>query len=92
MVSGVFPVHAGLLSSVHVSGLLLLFLVRKRRGPEAYQASNATEGNPARSHRGFKMSDGLIDRSDIQICKRPDGSDWLLGQGSFGQVGLRFRV
>ncbi|KAK9811452.1 hypothetical protein WJX72_004105 [[Myrmecia] bisecta] len=32
-----------------------------------------------------------IDSSDIQICKRPDGSDWVLGKGSFGMVfrGLR---
>jgi hypothetical protein len=28
-----------------------------------------------------------IDLSEIKICKRPDGSDWLLGAGSFGQVG-----
>ena len=27
-----------------------------------------------------------IDLSEIKICKRPDGSDWLLGAGSFGQV------
>lgn len=27
-----------------------------------------------------------IPEADIQICKRPDGSDWLLGEGSFGQV------
>lgn len=29
----------------------------------------------------------LINPEDITICKREDGSDWLLGAGSFGQVG-----
>ncbi|DBB04573.1 TPA: hypothetical protein ACH3X1_012652 [Trebouxia sp. C0004] len=27
-----------------------------------------------------------LDPAEITICKRPDGSDWLLGIGSFGQV------
>lgn len=27
-----------------------------------------------------------LDPSEIAVCKRPDGSDWLLGTGSFGQV------
>ncbi|DBB13762.1 TPA: hypothetical protein ACH3X3_000769 [Trebouxia sp. C0006] len=32
-----------------------------------------------------------LDPAEITICKRPDGSDWVLGIGSFGQVvkGLR---
>lgn len=29
-----------------------------------------------------------LDPSEIAVCKRPDGSDWLLGTGSFGQVSL----
>ena len=28
-----------------------------------------------------------LDPSEVLVCKRPDGSDWLLGTGSFGQVG-----
>lgn len=24
--------------------------------------------------------------SELQICRRPDGSEWLLGEGSFGKV------
>ena len=28
-----------------------------------------------------------LDPAEITICKRPDGSDWVLGVGSFGQVG-----
>lgn len=27
-----------------------------------------------------------LDPTEIAVCKRPDGSDWLLGTGSFGQV------
>lgn len=27
-----------------------------------------------------------IDQSEIEICKRPDGTDWSLGTGGFGQV------
>ena len=27
-----------------------------------------------------------IKPEELQICKRPDGSEWLLGTGSFGQV------
>ena len=27
-----------------------------------------------------------MDPSEIVICTRPDGSDWLLGEGSYGQV------
>jgi hypothetical protein len=26
--------------------------------------------------------------AEIEIAKRPDGSDWLLGSGGFGKVGL----
>lgn len=27
-----------------------------------------------------------LDPAEITICKRPDGSDWVLGIGNFGQV------
>lgn len=26
-------------------------------------------------------------RAEIEICKRPDGTDWELGAGGFGKVG-----
>lgn len=37
------------------------------------------------------FTDGSIPRAEIQIAKRPDGSDWELGSGGFGMVyrGLR---
>ncbi len=27
-----------------------------------------------------------VSAEDIEICQRPDGSDWLLGEGRYGQV------
>lgn len=35
---------------------------------------------------------GQIDPDEIEICKRPDGTEWLLGEGSFGKVRIGFRV
>lgn len=37
---------------------------------------------------------GQMDPNDIEICKRADGSEWLLGSGSFAKVykGLRSKV
>jgi hypothetical protein len=29
----------------------------------------------------------LVDPSEIEICKHSDGSDWLIGQGTYGKVG-----
>ena len=31
-------------------------------------------------------TDWRIEWKDIEICKHPDGSDWLLGPGTRGQV------
>jgi len=33
----------------------------------------------------------LIDPDEITICKRPDGSDHVLGTGSSGKVGLQHK-
>lgn len=27
-----------------------------------------------------------MDASEIEICKRPDGSEWVLGSGTYGKV------
>ncbi len=29
----------------------------------------------------LEMQSWFVDPSEIQVCRRPDGSDWLLGQG-----------
>ena len=34
------------------------------------------------------LGDWEIKPEDIEICKRPDGSDWRLGEGAFGTVSL----
>ena len=34
----------------------------------------------------FQQVDDEIHPSEIAICKRPDGSDWCLGEGNFGKV------
>ena len=59
--------------AIAVSGSLLLLLLRRNRKKEAVEASTS-------------MGHGQIDPGEIVICKRADGSDWLLGQGSFGKV------
>ena len=46
-------------------------------------------GGETNSGRGMQ---GIFDVSEIEICKRSDGSDWLLGQGAFGQVRTRCRA
>ena len=35
-------------------------------------------------------SDWQIDARDIQIVQRPNGKDWLLGGGAFGQVRFQY--
>lgn len=29
---------------------------------------------------------GEMDLAELHVCKRADGSDWVLGQGTFGTV------
>lgn len=35
---------------------------------------------------GYTPSASVIAPQDLTICKKPDGSDFLLGQGTFGAV------
>ena len=73
-----------------MAGVLLMLIARKKqhRVPPAVKAFS--ESSESRSHsngsRSFKLPEGEVDPADIQICKRPDGSEWLLGEGTFGQV------
>lgn len=36
----------------------------------------------------LEIQSWFVDPSEIEFCRRPDGSDWLLGEGSYGKVGL----
>lgn len=47
--------------------------------------SNGTRSGSKRLD-SLPLSDWEIHESEIEICKRPDGSLWHLGGGSFGQV------
>lgn len=48
----------------------------------------ATAGGASTTKMEYDMpfSDWEVDPKDIEIMKRPDGSDWTLGQGGFGRV------
>lgn len=37
-------------------------------------------------------SDWEVPGDQIEICKRPDGSDWELGAGAFGKVCMHGRM
>ena len=39
--------------------------------------------------RVHMISSGRVEATEIQICRRPDGSDWLLGVGGYGKVGCQ---
>ena len=50
---------------------------------------SSTAGDSVGTHSMRTASswmDGELNPDEIQICKRPDGTDWLLGQGKFGKV------
>ena len=44
------------------------------------------EGPELGGSAGAARSEWELREDQIEICKRPDGSDWLLGEGSYGQV------
>ena len=51
-------------------------------GGEAQQLEKRAQSlERINSLQGWRIAEG-----DIQICKRADGSDWLLGKGGFGNV------
>lgn len=37
----------------------------------------------------LEIQSWFVDPSEIEFCRRPDGSDWLLGEGSYGKVIVR---
>ena len=68
------------LAAVLLLLLLLLYLRRRRRQDMSFLGLSDKSGTEA---------DGFLDPAEIVICKRPDGSDWLLGVGAFGKVRIR---
>ena len=57
-------------------------------------ASRSAERSEDLLCSGMKQAEDEIHPSEIAICKRPDGSDWCLGEGNFGKVrhdGLTYR-
>ena len=81
-----------------LAALLLLLRIRRRSGKrksarelmsECDTAGDSICMHSVGSHSVRTTStsmDGELNPDEIQICKRPDGSDWLLGQGNFGKV------
>ena len=41
---------------------------------------------PSTLHAGYTPAASVIAPQDLTICKKKDGSDFLLGQGTFGAV------
>lgn len=72
--------HACLPSAVLLLLLLLVYL--RRRGRHDMSSLGLSD-------MSWTEADGFLDPDEIVICKRPDGSDWLLGAGSFGQARIR---
>lgn len=61
---------------------------RGRTLPVAIMCDSDTAGDSSGRFSAHSKGtvEGQIDPDEIEICKRPDGSDWLLGQGNFGKV------
>ncbi len=51
------------------------------------QALTPDEMPLRRGAAGAGAGDSVAPLSDLQLCHRADGTPWLLGRGSFGQVG-----
>lgn len=71
-------------------GLAVLLIHLKRRTHRvqdpallAETLSDSSEGGRSSEKRLMEVQ---IDPAEIEICKLPDGSDWLLGEGNFGKV------
>ncbi|BDA40607.1 probable serine/threonine-protein kinase CTR1 at N-terminal half [Coccomyxa sp. Obi] len=67
-------------SSGH-SGPGTSLLAGGRTGSEGSASSDAMKPPP-----GYTPAASIIAPQDLTICKKKDGSDWLLGQGTFGAV------
>lgn len=54
--------------------------------PEPLASWDEEAGSKARMQLSAVAIDWHILRRDIEICKLPDGSDWLLGHSTSGKV------
>lgn len=70
-----------------LGSLALLAKRRRRRHADCKPSMPTAKGDGGDN----SIRAGLISYDEIEICKREDGSDWVLGSGSFGKVykGLR---
>ncbi|KAK9804823.1 hypothetical protein WJX72_007321 [[Myrmecia] bisecta] len=61
------------------------------RGPTRLLHAEDSAGDLTHHHAGGFVEGSDIHTGDIEICQRPDGSLWVLGEGNFGKVfrGLR---
>ena len=81
-----------LIYCTQAAGLLLVLFLRRRerqaRPPEdlTKEQISDTISSAASSAKCEWPIEEQIDPSEIEFCKRPDGSDWLLGSGNFGRV------
>ena len=71
------------------AGLVMLSLLHRSRQRHKMLPAPLIPLEKNSTHSIRELSSAEIEPSEIVICKRPDGSDWLLGQGNFGKVGLR---
>lgn len=49
-------------------------------------------GAPSIGLQELLGDDWMIQAQDIEICRRADGAEWVLGQGAFGKVGSLLRA
>ena len=76
----------------HVAGLGALALLARRAGQaKDYERAASLQSFGPSTEAPAGADDWAISASEIEICKRADGSDWVLGHGSQGKVykGLR---
>ncbi len=56
----------------------------------ALDSCSASQSTPELLHNNERrLPAAMVDLEEIQVCKRANGEDWLLGSGSFGMVSAR---
>ena len=65
----------------------LVLRARRRRAQRIAQGEKPPAAGSPDPSIGWE-----INPKDLEICKRPDGSDWLLGEGAHGSVFKALKV